>query len=134
MKRQMLLMLVGAALVILLISFSFFIYLKRLHRSMSYFQTVGQYVQQGKYDDAVVLLKDNLKKNPYFAEAHAALGMIYHKKDLPDEALSELKTALSINPELIDIYQEMYLIYRKKGMEDEAKSALESYEKLKRGK
>ncbi len=134
MKRHMLLLLIGAAFVILLVSFGFFIHVKHLHRSVSYFQTVGQYVQQGKLDDAIVLLKDNLKKNPYFAEAHAALGMIYNKKELHDDALSELKTALTINPELIDIYQEMYLIYKKKGMETEAKSALDSYERLKRGK
>lgn len=132
MKRQMFILLIGAALVILLISFGFLIYLKRLHSSVSYFETAGHYVQQGKLDDAIALLKEGLQKNPHFAEAHAALGMIYNKKDLYDESLSELKTALTINPDLIDVYQEMYLVYRKKGMEDEAKKALDSYEKLKK--
>ena len=98
---------------------------------MSYFQTVGQYVQRGKLDDAIAILKDTLRKNQRIAEAHAALGMIYNKKDMLDEALSELKTALTIKPDLFNIYQEMYLIYKKKGMEEEAKSALDSYEKLK---
>lgn len=101
---------------------------------MSYFQTVGQYVQQGKLDEAIALLKDSLNKNPNIAEAHAALGIIYNKKDLLDEALSELKTALTMKPDLINIYQEMYLIYKKKGMDEEAKSALDSYERLKGGK
>jgi len=131
MKRHMLMFLIGAAFVILLASISFLIYIKRLHRSISYFQTAGQYVQQGKLDEAVVILKDTLSKNPRNAEAHAALGMIYNKKELLDAALSELKTALTIKPDLINIYQEMYLIYKKKGMEDEAKRALNSYEKLK---
>ena len=131
MKRQMLMLIIGAAIIILLASVSFLIYLKYMQRSMSYFQTVGQYVQQGKLDDAIAILKDTLNKNPRAAEAHAALGMIYNKKELLDDALSELKTALSLNPDLIGIYQEMYLVYKKKGMEDEAKSALDSYERLK---
>ena len=131
MKRQMTVLLIGAALVILLVSISFLVYIKRLHRSAAHFQTVGEYVQQGKLDEAVAVLKDSLSKNHLNAEAHAALGMIYNKKDLLDEALTELKTALTIKPDLISIYQEMYLIYRKKGMEDEASRALASYEKLK---
>lgn len=124
-------MLIGATFVVFIASVSFLGYLKRLHRSMAYFQTVGEYVQQGKLDDAITILKDTLSKNQRIAEAHAALGMIYNKKDMLDEALSELKTALNIKPDLINVYQEMYLIYKKKGMEEEAKSALNSYEKLK---
>lgn len=131
MKRQLLLLLIGAAFVILLVSVSFFVYVKRLHRSMSYFQTVGQYVQQGRLDDAIAILKDTLNKNPHVAEAHAALGMIYNKKDLLDDALAELKTALTMKPDLVNIYQEMYLIYKKKGMEEEANQALNSYNRLK---
>ena len=127
----MTLLLIGAAFVILLVSVSFLIYIKRLHRSMAYFQTVGQYVQQGKLDEAIAVLKDTLSKNHRNAEAHAALGMIYNKKDLLDDALTELKTALTMKPDLINIYQEMYLIYKKKGMEDEANRALASYERLK---
>ena len=134
MKRQMTLLLIGAALVILLISISFLVYIKRLHRSASHFQTIGEYVQQGKLDEAVAVLKESLSKNHFNAEAHAALGMIYNKKDLLDDALTELKTALTINPDLISIYQEMYLIYKKKGMEDEADSVLASYERLKESK
>ncbi len=130
----MLILLVGAAFVILLISVSFFVYLKRVHRSQAYIQTVLEYVQQGKHDEAIALLKDVLRKNPRTAEAHAALGMIYNKKDMLDESLSELKTALNLNPNLINIYQEMYLIYKKKGMESEAQGALNSYEKLKKAK
>ncbi len=116
----------------LLISVSVFFYVKRLQRSMAYFQTVGQYVQEGKLDDAIALLKEALSKNPRNAEAHAALGMIYNKKDRPDDALAELKTALTLKPDLVNIYQEMYLIYKKKGMEEEANKALASYERLKR--
>lgn len=130
----MTLLLIGAALVILLISISFLVYIKRLHRSASHFQTIGEYVQQGKLDEAVAVLKESLSKNHFNAEAHAALGMIYNKKDLLDDALTELKTALTINPDLISIYQEMYLIYKKKGMEDEADRVLASYERLKESK
>lgn len=130
----MTLLLIGAALVILLISISFLVYIKRLHRSASHFQTIGEYVQQGKLDEAVAVLKESLSRNHFNAEAHAALGMIYNKKDLLDDALTELKTALTINPDLISIYQEMYLIYKKKGMEDEADRVLASYERLKESK
>ncbi|MFO0792915.1 MAG: tetratricopeptide repeat protein [Candidatus Brocadiaceae bacterium] len=130
MKRQLMWLLIGATFVVFLASGSFYFYVKRVHRSMAYFQTVGELVQQGKLDDAITILKDTIRKNPYSAEAHAALGMIYNKKELLDDALSELKTALKLKPDIINIYQEMYLIYKKKGMEEEAKSALDSYEKL----
>ena len=131
MKKQLLMLLIGATCVVFLASISFFIYLKRLQRATAYLQTVGEYVQRGKLDDAIIILKNTLSKNQRIADAHAALGMIYNKKDMLDEALSELKIALNIKPDLINIYQEMYLVYKKKGMEEEAKSALNFYEKLK---
>jgi len=131
MKKQLLILLIGVTCVVFLASISFFIYLKRLHRATAYFQTVGEYVQQGKLDDAIIILKNTLSKNQRIAEAHAALGMIYNKKDMLGEALSELQKALNLKPDLFTVYQEMYLVYKKKGMEEEAKSALNSYEKLK---
>ncbi|MDR4508456.1 MAG: tetratricopeptide repeat protein [Candidatus Brocadiaceae bacterium] len=127
----MLIFTTGATLVVFFLSIGLLVYLKRKHHTSSYIQTVGEYVQQGKYDDAIPILKDTLRKNPLNAEARAALGLIYNKKDLLDEALVELKTALKIDPELILLYQEMYLIYKKKGMDEEAKKALDSYERLK---
>ncbi|MFN3532809.1 MAG: hypothetical protein ACK41Q_09920 [Candidatus Brocadia sp.] len=139
MKRQLLFLLIGAAFIILLISFSFFVYLKYKHRSLSKvnFQTLDQYIQQvpqEKLDKAITALKEELRKNPNFSEAHVALGMMYHKKGLLDDALTELKTALTLKPDLINIYQEMYLIYKKKGMEEEANQALDSYNRLKGNK
>ncbi len=139
MKRQLLFLLIGAAFIILLISVSFFVYLKYKHRSLSKFnfQTLDQYIQQvpqEKLDKAITALKEELRKNPNFSEAHVALGMMYHKKDLLDDALTELKTALTIKPDLINIYQEMYLIYKKEGMEEEANQALDSYNRLKGNK
>jgi tetratricopeptide (TPR) repeat protein len=131
MKRQLPILLIVATFVVFIASIGFYIYLKRVHRAMSYFQTVGEYVQQGKLDEAISILKNTISKNPSAAEAHAALGMIYNKKDMLDDALSELKTALNLKPSLVNIYQEMYLIYKKKGMEEEAKNVLGTYEKLK---
>ena len=136
MKRQLLLLLFGAAFIILLISLSTFIYLKRKYHSLSKanMQTLEQSIQrvpQEKIDNVIDLLKESLRRDPLNAETHLALGMIYNKKDRLDDALTELKTALAIKPDLINIYQEMYLIYKKKGMEDEANKVLASYEKLK---
>ncbi|MCF6148345.1 MAG: tetratricopeptide repeat protein [Candidatus Kuenenia sp.] len=127
----MLILILCASFVVLLTSVGLYVYLKRQHKTLSYIQTVGEYVQQGKYDEAIHLLKETIHKNPRIAEAHAALGMIYNKKDMLDESLQELKTALTMKPDLISIYQEMYKVYKKKGMEEEAQKALESYEKLK---
>lgn len=139
MKRQVFFLLIGAAFIILLISVSFFVYLKYKQRSLSKsnFKALDQYIQQvpqEKLDKAITALKEELGKNPNFSEAHVALGMMYHKKDLLDDALTELKTALTINPDLGNVYKEMYLIYKKKGMEEEANQALDSYNKLKESK
>ena len=123
-------LLIGATFVVFLASGSIYLFLKHVQRSSAYLPKVGEFVQQGKLDDAITILKDTIRKNPYSAEAHAALGMIYNKKELLDDALSELKMALKLKPDLITIYQEMYLVYKKKGMEEEARSALDSYEKL----
>ena len=100
-------------------------------------QTLEQSIQQvpqEKIDNVITLLKESLGKDPFNAETHLALGMIYNKNNLLDNALSELKMALTIKPDLSNIYQEMYLIYKKKGMEEEAQRALNSYEKLKGGR
>jgi tetratricopeptide (TPR) repeat protein len=127
-------MLVAASFIILLVSVSFYIYIKRLHHSLSYIQAVEQHVREGRLDDAIVILKNTLSKNPQNAEAHFALGIINNKKDLLDDALVELETALKINPGLVSIYQELYLVYKKKGLESEAKNALDAYERLKGSK
>lgn len=137
MKRKLLFLLIGAAFIVLLISISTFVYLKRKYHSLSKsnIQTLEQSIQQvpqEKIDTVITLLKESLRKDPFNAETHLALGMIYNKNNLLDDALSELKTALTIKPDLVNIYQEMYLIYKKKGMENEANRALASYEKLKR--
>lgn len=100
-------------------------------------QTLEQSIQQlpeGKVDNAVAALKETLNKNPMYAEARVALGMLYTRKGMHDEAITEFKSALTINPELTSIYQELYLVYKKKGLEEEAKKALASYEKLSGGK
>ncbi|GJQ23618.1 hypothetical protein BIY37_11305 [Candidatus Brocadia sapporoensis] len=139
MKRQLFFLFIGAAFILLLISVSSFVYLKYKHHSLSKsnFQTLDQFIQQvpqEKLDKAIAVLKEELRKNPNYSEAHVALGILYHKKELLDEALSELKTALTMKPDFINIYQEMYLIYKEKGMEEEASRALASYEKLKEDK
>jgi len=135
MIRKTLFLILSASFVVLLTSIGLYIYLKQRHRPFSAFQTVGEYVQEGKYEEAKDLLEEIIRKYPGFAEehaeAHAALGMIYNKKNLYDEALAELHSALNINPDLANIYQELYKIYKKKGMEKEAQKALDSYEKLK---
>ena len=135
MKKKLFLLFIGSAMILLLISISSFIYVKKKHRSMykSSLQTLEQHIQQvpqDKLDSAIAALKENSDKNPMYAEARLALGMLYTRKGMLDEALSEFKSALTINPDLTSIYQEIYLIYKKKGMEEEAKKALASYEKL----
>ena len=135
MKNKLFMLFIGAALILLLISISAFIYLKNRHSAMnkSSLQTLEQSIQQlpdGKVDNAVAALKETLNKNPMYAEARVALGMLYARKGLLDEAITEFKSALTINPELTSIYQELYLVYKKKGLEEEAKKALASYEKL----
>lgn len=135
MKNKLFMLFIGAALILLLISISSFIYLKKKHSSMnkSSLQTLEQSIQQlpeGKLDHAIAALKENLDKNPLYAEARVALGMLYTRKGMLDEALTEFKSALTINPELTSIYQEMYLIYKKKGLEEDARKALASFEKL----
>lgn len=102
-----------------------------MHKSS--IQTLEQQIQQlpqDKLDNAIAALKENLDKNPMYAEARVALGMLYTRKGMLDEALTEFKSALTINPDLSSIYQEIYLIYKKKGLEEEANKALASYEKL----
>lgn len=139
MKRQLLYLLIGAALIVLLISLGTFIYVKRKYHSLSKsnIQTLEQSIQQvpqEKIDNVIASLKESIRKDPLNAETHMALGMMYHKNNSLDDALSELKMALTIKPDLIAIYQQMYLVYKKKGMEEEADNALASYEKLRESK
>lgn len=130
-KQKFLIALVIFTSLVLIASGFLYFHLKRLHNSTAYIHTVKEYVDEGKLDQAIEVLRKTLSKNKNIAEAHAALGMIYNKKDMNDEALTELKTALTINPELISVYQELYKVYKKLGMEEEAQKALDYYEKQK---
>ena len=57
------------------------------------------YMQQGRNEIALGKLKKSIKQNPYNADAHHYLGVLYGKLDRPDDADQHFQTALEIMPD-----------------------------------
>ena len=58
----------------------------------------------GRYQEAITLLRQSLKQNGASPEAHAALGVALASGGQMEEAQKEMKRALSFNPKLGDAY------------------------------
>ena len=82
-------------------------------------------LQQGKYDDALVLLHDLEAKHPGLRGLPHALGTAYYKKGDYPEAISSFKKAQAENPADNEAVQLMGLSYYLAGRPAEAIPALE---------
>ena len=68
--------------------------------------------------------------NPYSAEAHFNLGIVYGEKKLFENQVNEYKKAISLNPNYVKAYKNLESIYREKGMKKEADKELLRYNEL----
>lgn len=88
-------------------------------------QQATQLKNDGRYEEAEVLLKQALHSSPNHAEAHRMLGLVYCFTGMFDESIQELETSVSLNPESVQARIDLALTYSMLGYEPEAKRELE---------
>ena len=78
--------------------------------SWAYFNIAQIYFELERFDDAIIMLKKTIEKNPKDMEAYKLLAQILIKQEQVDEAL-EMLTDIAQNNENGDIYYLMSKIF-----------------------
>jgi len=76
----------------------------RLEDAMAYNNRAGDYVNKGRYDQAISDCDKALEINPKLAMAYVTRAVAYVKKGQYDQAISDCNKALEINPKLAMAY------------------------------
>jgi folate-binding protein YgfZ len=100
-------------------------YLKKSDREEAedlYHLAIEKFSQTEQSDNAIAekLLRKAISKNPKFADAYEALGVLLSREQRYDEAIELMKQLKEINPEEVMAYSNLSLFYMKKGMIPEA--------------
>ena len=88
----------------------------------------------GKLEEAEASLKESLKYQPKFPQAHYHLGMLLEKQKKFPEAVQELKQATEADPSYPEPHYALGRIYRSLGDIQNSEVALSTFEKLKKEK
>ena len=88
-------------------------------------------LKSGKLDEAEAYVRESLRYDPAFAQAHCHLGVLLEKQRKPEEAVKELDQAATLDPAYPDPHYALARIYRKRGDLDKADKALATFLKLK---
>jgi tetratricopeptide (TPR) repeat protein len=90
------------------------------------------YVRKKQYDRALTAFSKAIDKNPEYARAYFARGLIhlyYHDRDR-DRALSDFNKAIEIDPKLGDAYAERAMVYLAKEEYDRARADVQKAQDL----
>ena len=87
--------------------------------------------QQGRFEDALPVLKQAAAISPRNIRVHEILGKSYLDLNRLSEAQHELEAAVSIDPDRSTLHYLLGQVYRKQGRLDKAKSELERFQSLK---
>jgi len=85
-----------------------------------YFNRGNDYVDKGKYDQAISDYTKALEINPRYFWAYVNRGTTYGRKGQYNEAISDFTKALEINPRYAAAYYNRGLAYHNRGQYDEA--------------
>ena len=84
-----------------------------------------------KFHEAEDSLRESLKYDPRFAEAHYHLGRALEGQGRNEEAIGEYKLASEMDTKVPEPVYSLALLYRKLGRSDEAAKALAEYKRRK---
>ncbi len=76
-------------------------------------------------------LREALRLNPNFAEAHLELGVIATAQGKTEQAIADLEKAIQLDPRLAAAHYRLGLVYQKIGNQERAKTELERFRALK---
>ncbi len=84
-----------------------------------------------RFPEAEQYLREALKYDPNFAQAHYHLARVLEKLKRDDAAIEEYKAAASLDGNTPEPLYSLGLLYRRPGRDDEAKRALAEYKRRK---
>ena len=79
------------------------------------FQNAVAAMQQKKWDEAEVALKQLAEKNPKLSGLYLNLGIVYRNKGMKDNAAEEFNRAITVNPKNLDAYNQLAVLKREAG-------------------
>ncbi len=85
---------------------------------------------QGNYGEAEYYYREALKKNPHYAPAHHALGLVYVQAGRHREAAKEFEETLMIDPYDIEAHYDLGVVYPALGEYDKAIFHFTQYMKM----
>ena len=80
---------------------------------------------EGRYEEAVTVLRELLNNDPNSSDGHHQLGLVYGFTGMFDESLEELQHAVTLAPTRMDLRNDLALTYSMLGRYDEAKIEFE---------
>ncbi|MBU1262370.1 DUF2723 domain-containing protein [bacterium] len=91
-----------------------------VNHSVSYFNRGRLYFNLGKWANAESEIKEALKINPPYLQAHYLLACIYRGTERIDEAIREYREILKLDPKHIEALNDLGYIYYTQGRLEEA--------------
>ena len=85
----------------------------------------------GHMQEVEAYLKESLRYDPGFAQAHYQLGVLLEKRQKPSEALEELDQAADLDPSYAEPHYALARIYRRMGEREKADKSIATFLKLK---
>ena len=89
-------------------------------------------VKLSRLEDAEKYLKESLRDDPRFPQAHYQLGALLARQHQDAEALQELKQAAALNPSYAEPYYLLGKIYQRQGNKNGAEAAWSTFQRLKK--
>ncbi len=89
-------------------------------------------VKLDRLDEAEPLLRESLRYDPRFPQAHYQLGLLFERQMKDAEAVQELNQAAALNPSYPEPHYALGRIYRRKGDTKKADAEWNTFHKLKR--
>ncbi len=84
-------------------------------------------LNQGNFDEAIVVLRQEVDKNPQEPEGHVALGISYLEKGENSLAQDHLQKAAQLDPNTVTASYTLAMLYEK---EQELTKAIEEWKKV----
>lgn len=91
-------------------------------------------IKLGRLEEAETSLRESLRYDPRFPQAHYQLGLLLEKQKKDSEAIQALRAAVALDPAYAEPHYVLGRIYRRRGETEEAKAAWNTFQKLKREK
>ena len=85
-----------------------------------------------RLDEAEPLLRESLRYDPLFPQAHYQLGLLLEKQKKDSAAVEELRQAATLKPDYAEPHYVLGRIYRRQGDTKNAEAAWTTFQKLKK--